>query len=44
MSLGIEPTVQGILEQVARFLEQGYRRIKMKIGPGRDLAYLRGYP
>jgi o-succinylbenzoate synthase len=41
VSLGIEPTVQGILEQVARFLEQGYRRIKMKIGPGRDLAYLR---
>jgi len=41
VSLGIEPTVEGILEQVARFLDQGYRRIKMKIGPGRDLAYLR---
>jgi O-succinylbenzoate synthase len=41
VSLGIEPTVQGILEQVERFLDQGYRRIKMKIGPGRDLDYLR---
>jgi o-succinylbenzoate synthase len=41
VSLGIEPTVDGILEQVERFLNQGYRRIKMKIGPGRDLAYLR---
>jgi o-succinylbenzoate synthase len=41
VSLGIEPTVDGILEQVKRFLDQGYRRIKMKIGPGRDLAYLR---
>jgi O-succinylbenzoate synthase len=41
VSLGIEPTVHGILEQVERFLDQGYRRIKMKIGPGRDLAYLR---
>ncbi|MBV8717715.1 MAG: o-succinylbenzoate synthase [Chloroflexi bacterium] len=41
VSLGIEPTVEGILEQVARFVDQGYRRIKMKIGPGRDLAYLR---
>lgn len=41
VSLGIEPTVEGILEQVERFLNQGYRRIKMKIGPGRDLAYLR---
>jgi O-succinylbenzoate synthase len=40
VSLGIEPTVDGILEQVARFLDQGYRRIKMKIGPGRDLEYL----
>jgi O-succinylbenzoate synthase len=41
VSLGIEPTVAGIVEQVGRFLEQGYRRIKMKIGPGRDLEYLR---
>ena len=41
VSLGIEPTVQGLVEQVERFLGQGYRRIKMKIGPGRDLAYLR---
>jgi o-succinylbenzoate synthase len=42
VSLGIEPTVEGILEQVERYLDnQGYRRIKMKIGPGRDLAYLR---
>ncbi|MBV9329280.1 MAG: o-succinylbenzoate synthase [Chloroflexi bacterium] len=41
VSLGIEPTVASLLEQVERFLDQGYRRIKMKIGPGRDLAYLR---
>jgi O-succinylbenzoate synthase len=41
VSLGIEPTVEGLLEQVERFLDQGYRRIKMKIGPGRDLQYLR---
>ncbi len=41
VSLGIEPTVAGIVEEVARFLDQGYRRIKMKIGPGRDVEYLR---
>ncbi|MBV9578625.1 MAG: o-succinylbenzoate synthase [Chloroflexi bacterium] len=41
VSLGIEPTIAGLLEQVERFLDQGYRRIKMKIGPGRDLEYLR---
>jgi O-succinylbenzoate synthase len=41
VSLGIEPTVAGILEQVEHYLDQGYKRIKMKIGPGKDLAYLR---
>jgi O-succinylbenzoate synthase len=41
VSLGIEPTVEGILEQIEHYLDQGYKRIKMKIGPGRDLAYLR---
>ncbi len=41
VSLGIEPTVEGILEQIERFVGQGYRRIKMKIGPGRDLQFLR---
>jgi O-succinylbenzoate synthase len=40
VSLGIEPTVEGLLEQVERFLSQGYRRIKMKIGPGRDVQYV----
>jgi O-succinylbenzoate synthase len=41
VSLGIEPTVTGIIEQIEHYLDQGYKRIKMKIGPGRDLAYLR---
>ena len=40
VSLGIEPTVEGLLEQVDRFVSQGYRRIKVKIAPGRDLQYL----
>jgi O-succinylbenzoate synthase len=33
--------VAGIIEQIEHYLDQGYKRIKMKIGPGRDLAYLR---
>jgi len=41
VSLGIEPTIDAILEQVERFVSQGYRRIKMKVGPGRDLQFLR---
>jgi o-succinylbenzoate synthase len=40
VSLGIEPTVDGLIEQVERFLGQGYRRIKMKIGPGHDVQYV----
>jgi o-succinylbenzoate synthase len=40
VSLGIEPTVENLLEQVDRFLDQGYRRIKMKIGPGHDVQYV----
>jgi o-succinylbenzoate synthase len=40
VSLGIEPTPQAIVEQVEKYLDQGYKRIKMKIGPGRDLTFL----
>jgi O-succinylbenzoate synthase len=34
VSLGIEPTVDALLGRVERFLELGYRRIKIKIKPG----------
>ena len=40
VSLGIEPTVEGLLEQVERFTAQGYKRMKVKIGPGHDVEYL----
>lgn len=40
VSLGIEPTPEAIVEQVEHYLEQGYKRIKMKIGPGRDVAFV----
>jgi len=39
VSLGIAP-VEETLEAVARHLEEGYRRIKLKIAPGHDLALL----
>jgi O-succinylbenzoate synthase len=41
VSLGIEATPEAIVATVASYLDQGYRRIKMKIGPGRDLPFLR---
>jgi O-succinylbenzoate synthase len=40
VSLGIEPTPQAIVDTVEQYLKQGYKRIKMKIGPGRDVAFV----
>ena len=41
ISLGLEPTVEALLAKVARFLEEGYHRTKIKIKPGKDLDYVR---
>lgn len=37
VSLGIEPTVEALFEQIDRFTAEGYRRIKLKIRPGWDV-------
>ena len=37
VSIGLQPTVAGLLEKVAREIDSGYRRIKIKIAPGRDV-------
>ncbi|MGH9442001.1 MAG: o-succinylbenzoate synthase [Thermoanaerobaculia bacterium] len=37
VSLGLQPSESALLELVARHVEQGYKRIKLKIEPGRDL-------
>ncbi len=37
VSLGITPTTEELLEQVQEHLDQGYRRIKLKIEPGTDV-------
>lgn len=36
VSLGIEPTIDALLSQVDKFVEQGYQRIKIKIKRGFD--------
>ena len=41
VSVGIHPTVSALLETVGGFLEQGYRRIKLKIKPGWDVEPVR---
>jgi O-succinylbenzoate synthase len=38
VSVGIQPTMEKLLEVVDGYLAQGYRRIKLKIKPGRDVA------
>jgi O-succinylbenzoate synthase len=37
VSIGIADTTEALLEQVQDYLEQGYRRIKLKIEPGLDV-------
>jgi O-succinylbenzoate synthase len=37
VSIGITPTTEELLDQVASYLADGYRRIKLKIEPGLDV-------
>jgi O-succinylbenzoate synthase len=41
VSLGIESRIDVLFDQVARYLEEGYRRIKLKIAPGWDVDVVR---
>lgn len=41
VSIGIQGSVPALLATVERFLDQGYRRIKLKIEPGWDLEPVR---
>ncbi len=41
VSVGIQPTIPGLIDTVAGYLDQGYARIKLKIKPGFDLAQVR---
>jgi O-succinylbenzoate synthase len=41
VSIGLQPTVEGLLGKVATELAAGYQRIKIKIAPGRDVALVR---
>ncbi len=41
VSIGIEADINYLLKRIEGFLAQGYRRIKLKIGPGKDVEVLR---
>jgi O-succinylbenzoate synthase len=40
VSIGINETPEKLVANVASHVEQGYRRIKLKIAPGRDLQFV----
>ena len=42
VSLGIHADVPSLLDKVAEELSAGYRRIKLKIKPGKDVAFVEG--
>ncbi len=48
VSIGIQESPQELLNVVERFLKEGYRRVKIKIKPGKDVEYAqavrRAYP
>ncbi len=41
VSVGIKPNVKALLDEIRGFLDEGYKRIKLKIAPGRDLKFIR---
>jgi O-succinylbenzoate synthase len=41
VSLGIEESLDDLLSEVERFVSAGYRRVKLKIKPGRDVEPVR---
>jgi O-succinylbenzoate synthase len=41
ISLGIQPSPAALVERAGRALAEGYRKIKLKIEPGADVAYVR---
>ncbi len=40
VSIGIQSAPQVLVDETRGFLDQGYKRIKIKIAPGRDLSYI----
>ncbi len=42
ISIGIQKDLAGLIDKVQRYLEEGYKRIKVKIKPGADVDVLRG--
>ncbi len=40
VSVGIQPSPEVLVKRVEGYLSEGYKRVKIKIAPGRDLAFI----
>lgn len=40
ISLGVQSSPEALVRTVERYRQEGYRRVKVKIKPGKDMAYL----
>lgn len=40
VSIGIQKDIQSLLDSVKGYIEDGYRRVKIKIKPGKDVEYM----
>lgn len=41
VAVGMAPSIGALLDEVGAYLDQGYRRIKLKVGPGADVDPVR---
>lgn len=41
VAIGIQPTTEQLIEEIRKYLEEGYKRIKIKIMPGYDVEVIR---
>ena len=41
VAIGLMPTIADLLQRIERFLGEGYRRVKIKIEPGKDIELVR---
>ncbi|HEX6589838.1 MAG TPA: o-succinylbenzoate synthase [Longimicrobiales bacterium] len=41
VSIGLQPSVDSLLREMQGYVDQGYRRVKLKISPGHDIEFVR---
>jgi O-succinylbenzoate synthase len=41
VSIGLQSSIEELLSEIQRYVDEGYRRVKLKIAPGHDLEFAR---